>query len=161
MSPARTMVGRLSLHLRYRINTAEGDGVYKVELTQSLFSAQTDSPLPLAHTRGGLSFDSSIPITDAHLKTLGPIFAGARTINLFGKSGKIDVIVPFARLRGSALYLGRRTPFTALGRAFGRPSMRPISQARERPFPGSRSAISSAAGGWERRWQHRSPDSIR
>src|SRR3954463_9757692 len=58
------------------------------------------------YTQGGLSFDTSVPITDAHLSTSGPILAYARTLDIGGLSGKVDVIAPFARLSGSALFQG-------------------------------------------------------
>ena len=59
-----------------------------------------------AYTRGGLAFDSSSPITDPNLTTSNAVVGYARTLNLWGKSGKFDVIVPYAWMSGSALYLG-------------------------------------------------------
>jgi hypothetical protein len=59
-----------------------------------------------AETCGGLSFDTAVPITDPELKVRSAIFAYARTLDLWGRSGKIDVIVPVNRLRGDALYRG-------------------------------------------------------
>src|SRR4051794_18697839 len=43
-----------------------------------------------AFTRGGLSFDSAIPITDAHLKTSNAVLAYARVFELWGQSAKFD-----------------------------------------------------------------------
>jgi hypothetical protein len=60
----------------------------------------------IAMTDGALSFDTSVPLTDADIETVGPILAYARTLDLLGKSGKVDVILPFARLSGSALFEG-------------------------------------------------------
>jgi hypothetical protein len=60
-----------------------------------------------AFTKGGLSFDTAVPVTDAHLSTSGPILAYARTLDIAGRSGKVDVILPFARLSGSALFQGQ------------------------------------------------------
>ena len=60
-----------------------------------------------AQTEGGLSFDTSVPITEAELSTSGPVFAYARTLDIAGMSGKVDVILPFARLSGSALFQGQ------------------------------------------------------
>ena len=59
-----------------------------------------------AWTEGGLSFDPSVPIEDPKIATNGPILAYARTLDLFGRSGKFDVILPSARLSGSAIYQG-------------------------------------------------------
>lgn len=61
----------------------------------------------VAHTEGGVAFDASVPLTDAELSTTGPIFAYARTFDLWGRSAKVDVIQPFVRLSGSALFNGQ------------------------------------------------------
>lgn len=58
-----------------------------------------------AYTRGGLAFES-LPITDPHLATSSAVLAYARALDLWGKSGKFDVIVPYTWLSGSAAYLG-------------------------------------------------------
>ena len=60
-----------------------------------------------AFTKGGLSFDPSLPITDEHLETSTGVFAYARTLDLWGNSGKFDVIVPYSDLYGSAQYAGQ------------------------------------------------------
>jgi hypothetical protein len=59
-----------------------------------------------AWTDGGLAFDSSAPITNPKLETTGPILAYARTLDVFGRSGKLDVILPAGRISGSALFRG-------------------------------------------------------
>ena len=59
-----------------------------------------------AATSGGLSFDPSAPIADPKITTAGPVLAYARTLGLWGASGKFDAILPIARLSGSALYQG-------------------------------------------------------
>jgi hypothetical protein len=59
-----------------------------------------------ARTWGGVSFDTSVPLTDPKLRVDGPIFAYARSIDLWGKSGKVDVIIPTAQLKGHALFRG-------------------------------------------------------
>jgi hypothetical protein len=58
------------------------------------------------YTRGGLSFDTSLPLTDPNLKTYNAVVGYARTLDLGGKSGKFDVIVPYTWLSGSATYRG-------------------------------------------------------
>jgi hypothetical protein len=58
------------------------------------------------YTRGGLSFDTSLPLTDPKLETTNAVVGYARTLDLWGKSGKFDVIVPYTRLSGSATYRG-------------------------------------------------------
>lgn len=75
----------------------------------------------LVRTEGGLTFDA-VPLTDARLRTTTAVFAYARTLDLWGKSGKFDVIVPYTALEGSALYRG--DPIERDVRGFGRSAFR-------------------------------------
>ena len=61
-----------------------------------------------AYTRGGLSFDSAIPITDADLNTSNAVVAYATVLDMWGKSGKFDAIVPYTWLSGTADYQGEK-----------------------------------------------------
>ena len=45
-------------------------------------------------TRGGLSLDPAVPITDPQLHTSNALLAYARELDLWGMSGKLDVIAP-------------------------------------------------------------------
>jgi hypothetical protein len=58
------------------------------------------------YTRGGLWFNTSLPLTDPNLNTANAVVGYARTLDLWGKSGKFDVIVPYTWLSGSATYQG-------------------------------------------------------
>jgi hypothetical protein len=58
-----------------------------------------------AATRGGVAFDT-LPITDPHLKTSSAVLGYARALDLWGKSGKFDIVVPYTWLSGSATYQG-------------------------------------------------------
>ena len=60
-----------------------------------------------AYTQGGVSFDPSLPITNDHLTTSSAVLAYARALDLWGKSAKIDAIVPYTWLSGSAEYVGQ------------------------------------------------------
>jgi hypothetical protein len=60
----------------------------------------------VAHSSGGLSLDPSIPVTDAQLDTNIAVLAYARVLDLWGVSGKFDVVVPYASLSGTADYAG-------------------------------------------------------
>jgi hypothetical protein len=60
-----------------------------------------------AHSSGGLSTDPSLPIEDAHLKIHMGVLAYSRALDVWGRSGKIDLIAPYSRLSGSGLALGR------------------------------------------------------
>ena len=72
-------------------------------------------------TRGGLSFDS-VPITNAEIRTTTAVLAYARVLDLGGRSGKFDVIVPYTRLDGTADYLGQ--PLQREVSGFGKPAFR-------------------------------------
>ena len=59
-----------------------------------------------AYTQGGLAFDASLPVKDPDLKTSSAVLAYARTLDLWGKSGKFDVVVPYTWLSGTAVAAG-------------------------------------------------------
>ena len=59
-----------------------------------------------AYTRGGVSFDTSLPLTDPKLHTSSAVLAYARTLDFWGLSGKVDAIVPYTWLDGSGVYRG-------------------------------------------------------
>ena len=60
-----------------------------------------------AYSDGGLSTSGSSPIKDAQLKMHTGVLAYARTLDLWGKSGKFDVILPYSQLSGSAMVAGQ------------------------------------------------------
>jgi outer membrane putative beta-barrel porin/alpha-amylase len=60
-------------------------------------------------TRGGLSFDTAVPVTNAKLRTSSAFLAYARVLDLWGRSGKFDVAVPYTWLSGTADYVGQPT----------------------------------------------------
>ncbi len=57
-------------------------------------------------TRGALSFDPAVPITDAKLRNTSPVVAYARVLDFGGLSGKFDAVLPYTWLSGTAKYLG-------------------------------------------------------
>jgi hypothetical protein len=59
-------------------------------------------------TEDGLSFDPALPIKNPDLQTQSALLAYGRVIDLWGTSGKVDVIVPYTFLSGSADYFGDR-----------------------------------------------------
>jgi hypothetical protein len=60
-----------------------------------------------AYSSGGLSTPSASPIKDADLTVHTGVLAYARTLSVWGKSAKFDVIVPYADLSGTALVSGQ------------------------------------------------------
>ena len=61
-----------------------------------------------AHSQGGLATDPSLPLTDAHLKIDTGVVAYVRGIDLWGNSGKFDLIAPYSHLSGTALAAGQQ-----------------------------------------------------
>ena len=60
-----------------------------------------------AHAEGGLVTDPVAPLENAQLRTHTLLSAYARAFDSFGKSSKIDVILPWSDLSGSAEYAGQ------------------------------------------------------
>lgn len=60
-----------------------------------------------AYSEGGLSTDPSVPIMDAQLRIHTEVLAYARTLDVWGKPGKFDVIAPYSQLSGTALVAGQ------------------------------------------------------
>ena len=60
----------------------------------------------IAATDGGLSIDPALPLTDPELRTWSSVLGYARFLDLWGKSAKVDVIVPYTFLSGHALFDG-------------------------------------------------------
>ena len=61
-----------------------------------------------AYSKGGLSTDPASPIQDAHLNINTGVLAYARSLDVWGKSGKFDIIMPFSDLSGTALVSGQK-----------------------------------------------------
>jgi hypothetical protein len=75
-----------------------------------------------AYTRGGVSFDPSVPLTDAKLNTSNAVLAFASVFDLWGDSAKFDAILPYTWLSGTAEYQGQSVQRTVSG--FANPAFR-------------------------------------
>ncbi len=75
-----------------------------------------------SYTEGGLAFDSALPVSDPHLESNSGVLGFARSLELWGYSGKIDAAVPYTWLSGSADYLGEPVQRNVNG--FGDPLIR-------------------------------------
>ena len=75
-----------------------------------------------AFTNRGISFDPSLPITDEKLHASSEVLGYARILDLWGNSGKIDAIVPYTALDGSASFAG--APLTRTINGLGDPAFR-------------------------------------
>jgi hypothetical protein len=60
-----------------------------------------------AYTRGGIAFDSALPLKNPQLETSSAVLGYARVLDLWGQSAKLDAIVPYSWLSGSADYAGQ------------------------------------------------------
>ncbi len=58
------------------------------------------------YTTGGILFDPSIPLENANIRIHGSVLAYARSVKIGHMSGKVDVIMPYAWLSGTADYNG-------------------------------------------------------
>jgi hypothetical protein len=75
-----------------------------------------------AYMNGGVAFSPAVPIKDAQLEVHNSIFAYARSLDIWGRSGKFDIIVPHAWFSGQALVAGE-SQSRAVG-GFGDPVVR-------------------------------------
>jgi hypothetical protein len=71
---------------------------------------------------GDLSFDPSLPITQAHANLNAAVAGYFRTINFFGRSANAGIAVPYIRGDVSGVYLGQ--PVSAHRSDFGDPRLR-------------------------------------
>jgi hypothetical protein len=60
-----------------------------------------------SYSQGGVVFDPTIPLQNADIHIHGTVFAYARSIKVGPMSGKVDVILPYGWLSGSAEYDGQ------------------------------------------------------
>jgi hypothetical protein len=63
--------------------------------------------LGYGYTRGDVAFDSSAPIEDAELRAHSALLAYARALDVWGRAGKLDVVLPFAAVSGTATVAGQ------------------------------------------------------
>ena len=75
--------------------------------------AYTNTPVGLnfllvgyGYTKGDVAFDASSPIKDAELTVNGAVLAYARSLDVWGRAGKLDMVLPFASLNGTAKVFG-------------------------------------------------------
>jgi hypothetical protein len=60
-----------------------------------------------AYSTGGVLFDPAVPLENANIKIHGTVLAYARSIKVGRMSGKIDMILPYAWLSGTADFQGQ------------------------------------------------------
>ena len=75
-----------------------------------------------AYTAGGVVFDPAVPLENANIKIHGSVLAYARSIHIGRMSGKVDMIIPYAWLSGSADFQGE--PVSRVVSGLGDPRVR-------------------------------------
>jgi hypothetical protein len=60
-----------------------------------------------AYSKGAVSTDPSVPIEDAEVRLNTAVLAYVRTLDLWGRSGKVDIILPYTWASGSAKLAGQ------------------------------------------------------
>jgi hypothetical protein len=68
-----------------------------------------------AYSTGGVIFDPSVPLDNAHINTHGALSAYCRSIKVGNMSGKVDIFIPYAWLSGTAEYDGQTVSRTVNG----------------------------------------------
>jgi hypothetical protein len=86
--------------------TALGAGAYAQDLEPR---AYVNTPVGLnfliagyGYAAGGVATDPALPLQNAHLQVHSAILAYARSLDVWGRSGKVDVVLPYAWLSGTA-----------------------------------------------------------
>jgi hypothetical protein len=75
-----------------------------------------------SYTDGSVSFDASVPLEDGKVDYHTSLLAYSRVLDVLGRSGKVDVVVPYTWLSGSATYEGESRKREVEG--FGDPRLR-------------------------------------
>jgi len=60
-----------------------------------------------AYSKGAVGTDPAVPIEDAQVKVNSAVLAYVRTLDLWGRSGKFDIILPYSWASGSAKFAGQ------------------------------------------------------
>jgi hypothetical protein len=68
-----------------------------------------------AYTQGGVPSDPALPLTNADLDTNSAVLGFARSLDFWGRSGKVDFIAPYTWLSGSAQLDGEPVSRTVSG----------------------------------------------
>lgn len=75
-----------------------------------------------AYTKGTVGTDPSVPLTDTEVKLNSAVLAYVRTLDLWSRSGKVDLIIPYTWASGSAKLAGQARNREVSG--FGDPKLR-------------------------------------
>jgi hypothetical protein len=68
-----------------------------------------------SYMKGNVAFAPTLPIDNAKLETHSSVFAYVRSLDIWGKSGKFDIIIPEAWLSGQAEVFGQQKSRDVVG----------------------------------------------
>ena len=74
------------------------------------------------YTQGGVAADPTVPLENVDITAQNAVLAYARSLDVWGKSGKFDVVLPYTWLSGTAEFAGQPTARDVNG--FGDPRFR-------------------------------------
>jgi hypothetical protein len=113
--------------------------------------------------KGNIAFAPTVPITNAKLETHSSVFAYVRSLDFWGKSGKVDIIIPEAWLSGQAEVLGQQKSRDVVGFAdpmarlyvnlYGAPalSMKEFASYKQDTIVGVSLAVTAPGGQYDQR----------
>jgi hypothetical protein len=113
------------------------------------------------YTKGNVTFAPSVPITNGKFEIHNTVLAYVRSLDFWGKSGKVDIIIPQAWLSGQAEVLGQSKSREISGFAdplfrlyvnlFGAPalSMKEFADYRQDIIIGASLAVSPPGGQYD------------
>ncbi|MDD1644179.1 MAG: transporter [Methylococcaceae bacterium] len=114
-----------------------------------------------AYTRGSVSFPPPVPIKNGELGFHSAVLAYSRSMDIWGRSGKVDIILPAASISGNAEVLGEPRSRNILGIAdprarfyvnlFGAPalSMKDFAAYRQNVIVGASLAVTAPGGQYD------------
>jgi hypothetical protein len=114
-----------------------------------------------AYQRGNVAFAPTIPISNAKLETSSTLLAYVRSLDIWGKSGKVDIIIPEAWLSGQAEVFGQQRGRDVVGFAdpmvrlyvnlFGAPamSMKEFASYKQDTIVGVSLAVTAPGGQYD------------
>jgi hypothetical protein len=76
----------------------------------------------VTYSQGDVTVDPSLPIEDANAKVYSSFVGYARTLNLWGQSGQLGLLLPYARVNANGLVEAQPTSVSRTG--FGDPGLR-------------------------------------
>jgi len=114
-----------------------------------------------SYQKGNVAFAPTLPIDNAKLETHSSVFAYVRSLDIWGKSGKLDIIIPEAWLSGQAEVSGQQRDRDVVGFAdpmvrlyvnlFGAPamSMKEFANYKQDTIVGVSLAVTAPGGQYD------------